>query len=94
MTIEGSFYKMTPIDDSSPLYDLELLYEIKKGKNPRKEFKIEAYGIPLDRAIERCINYTVRHSIPETVTLKEYLDEYKKQAKSIKEELQKIGINA
>ena len=46
MVIEGSFYRMTPVNEHSTLFDLELLYDIK-GKNPRQEFKLAGYGMPL-----------------------------------------------
>ena len=59
MVIEGPFYRLTPISESSPRFDLELLYDIG-GKNPRKEFKVEGYGYPLEAAIERCRHYAVR----------------------------------
>lgn len=86
MVIEGSFYKITPINEHSQFFDLELLYEIG-GKNPRKEFKVASYGITLEAAIQRIINFAVRNKLPEIVTLKEYLDEYKKEFNSIKSEL-------
>ena len=38
MEIVGDFYKLTPVNEHSTKFDLELLYEIG-GKNPRKEFK-------------------------------------------------------
>lgn len=88
MIIEGSFYKLTPISDSSPRFDLELLYDIG-GKNPRKEFKVEGYGYPLYAAIERCCHYAVSKKFDKTevITLKQYLDEYKKAKEEIKSEI-------
>lgn len=86
MVIEGSFYKITPINEYSQFFDLELLHEIG-GKNPRKEFKVASYGITLESAIQKIINYAVRNKLPETVTLKEYLDAYKEESDSIKSEL-------
>lgn len=85
MTIEGSFYRLTPIGDSSPRFDLELLYDIG-GKNPRKEFKVEGYGYPLESAVERCIHYATRKKFgkDEVVTLDKYLDEFKKTKEEIK----------
>lgn len=79
MIIEGSFYKIIPIDSSSPFYDLELLYSIG-GKNPRKEFKNEAYGITLESALNRCAHFAVRNKYnkEDIITLKEYLEEFKK----------------
>lgn len=87
MIIEGSFYKLTPINDSSPMFDLELLYDIG-GKNPRKEFKIEGYGYPLEVALEHCVHYAVRKKFKEeTITLKDYINEYKIQKEIIKSEI-------
>lgn len=86
MVIEGSFYKITPINEYSQFFDLELLHEIG-GKNPRTEFKVASYGITLESAIQKIINYAVRNKLPETVTLKEYLDAYKEESDSIKSEL-------
>jgi hypothetical protein len=86
MTIQGDFYKLTPINDYSQFFDLELLYKIG-GKNPREEFKIASYGITLESAIQKIINYAVRNKLPEVVTLKEYLDAYKKELNSIRTEL-------
>nr|DAX08853.1 MAG TPA: hypothetical protein [Bacteriophage sp.] len=85
MVIEGSFYRLTPISDSSPFFDLELLYDIG-GKNPRKEFKIEGYGYPLEVAIDRCCRYAAskKFNKEEIVTLKQYLDEFKKAKEEIR----------
>lgn len=88
MIIEGSFYRLTPINDSSPCFDLELLYDIG-GKNPRKEFKVEGYGYPLDAAIERCQHYAARKKFgkDEIITLGQYLDGFKKAKEEIKLEI-------
>ena len=59
MVIEGPFYRLTPINDSSPRFDLELLCDIS-GKYPRKEFKVVGFGFLLESAVERCIHYAVR----------------------------------
>ena len=84
MKIEGEFYRLTPIDNSSSRYDLELLYAVG-GKNPRKEFKIEGYGYPLEVALQRIINYATRQKFDDNavVSLKDYLDVYRETAKSI-----------
>lgn len=77
--IEGEFYRLTPISDSSPRFDLELLYDIK-GKNPRSEFKVEGYGYPLEVALNRICHYATRKNLKkEVVTLKEYIEEYVSQ---------------
>ncbi len=88
MVIEGSFYRLTPVSESSPFFDLELLYDIG-GKNPRKEFKIEGYGLSLEAAIDRCCRYAVfkKFSKEEIIDLKQYVDEYKKAFREIKSQL-------
>lgn len=88
MIIEGSFYRLTPIGDSSPRFNLELLYDIE-GKNPRQEFKVEGYGYPLEAAIERCIHYATRKKFKkdEVITLSRYLDEFKETKKEINSEI-------
>ena len=88
MIIEGSFYRLTPLNDHSPHFDLELLYKVG-GKNPRSEFKIAGYGYNLDHAIKAIIRYAVnQHFGDQVVTLKQYLDEYRKAAEDIKRSIQ------
>lgn len=83
MVIEGSFYRVTPVNDHSAFFDLELLYEIG-GKNPRKEFKAVAYGLRLDSAINAIIRYGINNKYKdEVITFKQYVDEYKKQREQI-----------
>lgn len=86
MIIEGEFYRLTPISEHSSKYDLELLYDIK-GKNPRKEYKIASYGIPIEIAIKRIITYAVNKKFDnEVITLKEFLSEYKEETDKIRKE--------
>ena len=89
MIIEGSFFRLTPVTEASPMFDLELLYDIG-GKNPRKEFKVEGYGYPIEDAIERCCRYAVskKFSKDEIITLKQYIDEFKKSTKDIRHMLE------
>lgn len=86
MIIEGDFYRIVPVNEYSCLFDLELLHEIK-GKNPRKEFKNVGYGMPLERVLDSIIRYSVNKKLPETVTLKEYLNAFKEETNSIRREL-------
>lgn len=89
MTIEGPFYKISPIDDHSVFFDLYLLYEVG-GKNPRSEFKVASYGITLENAIKAIIRHAVYKKYKdETITLKQYLDAYKKEKEDIKSTLGK-----
>lgn len=88
MIIEGSFYRLTPVNDSSLRFDLELLYDIG-GKNPRKEFKTEGYGYTLETALKKCCSYAINRKFgkDEVITLKRYLDEFKKAKKEIESQL-------
>lgn len=43
------------------MFDLELLHIVRpKGGEPREEFKIVGYGLPLDAAIKRIISYRIQ----------------------------------
>ena len=87
MTIEEKDFRLTPVNESSPMFDLELLYIVKpKGGEPREEFKVAGYGLPLDAAIRRIISYRIQSKHrDETISLKEYLEDYKQIQKEIKE---------
>lgn len=89
-TITGSIYRLTPINEHSPKYDLELLHEIG-GKNPRQEFKVVAYGISLESALERAILFATNKRLgEEVVTLKQFLNVYKEESDKIRRELESI----
>lgn len=87
MIIQGNFYRIEPINDTSPLWDLYLLRKVNSKTNPREEFQLEGYGMPLDSAIGRIIRYAInsKYGKDEITTLKEYLNVFKK----IKEEIYK-----
>lgn len=89
MIIQGKFYRLTPINEHSPKYDLELLYSIG-GKNPREEFKVVAYGISMESAFERIIHYTINKKLgEEVITLKQFFNVYKEESNKIREELRR-----
>ena len=87
MIIQGNFYRIEPINDNSPLWDLYLLRKVNSKTNPREEFQLEGYGMPLDSAIGRIIRYAINSTYgkDEITTLKEYLNVFKQ----IKEEIYK-----
>ena len=87
MIIQGNFYRIEPINDTSPLWDLYLLKKVNSKTNPREEFQLEGYGMPLDSAIGRIIRYAInsKYGKDEITTLKEYLNVFKQ----IKEEIYK-----
>ena len=82
MQIQGDFYKITSIDDSSPFWDLELLKTIKSKTNPRQEYVNAGYGLTLDSAIKRIIQFAISSKY-DVLTLKDYLQDYNKLSKSI-----------
>ena len=79
MIIQGNFYRIEPINDTSPLWDLYLLRKVNSKTNPREEFQLEGYGMPLDSAIGRIIRYAInsKYGKDEITTLKEYLNVFK-----------------
>ena len=81
MVIQGDFFRLTPSGEHSLLFDLELLHTVK-GKTTREEYKIAGYGIPLESAIKKCIQYALNNKF-EVLSLKEYLYEYKKMQKEL-----------
>ena len=87
MIIQGNFYRIEPINDTSPLWDLYLLRKVNSKTNPREEFQLEGYSMPLDSAIGRIIRYAInsKYGKDEITTLKEYLNVFKQ----IKEEIYK-----
>lgn len=89
MIIQGNIYRLTPINEHSPRYDLELLHDIG-GKNPRQEFKAVAYGVSLESALERTILFATNKRLgDEVITLKQFLDVYKEESNKIREELKR-----
>lgn len=90
MTIEEKDFRLTPVNESSPMFDLELLHIVRpKGGEPREEFKIAGYGLPLDAVIKRIISYRIQSKHGDgAISLKKYLEDYKQ----IQKEIEKICI--
>lgn len=86
MVIQGEFFQLTPVNEHSLQWDLKLLYKIG-GKNPREEYKDAGYGLTLENAIKKCIQYALNQRF-EVLSLKEYLDEFKRLQEEIKSQLQ------
>lgn len=86
MIIEEKDFKLIPIDDSSNLFDLELLYKVQpRGKESRMEFKNVAYGIGLANAIRRVAHYRVsQNHKEEAITLVTYFRDFIKEIDSLK----------
>lgn len=87
MVIEEKDFRLIPISESSPHFDLELLHLIKpKGKEPRLEFKNVAYGISLESAIKKIAHFRVScNHRDEAVQLVTYFEEFKYELDSLKE---------
>ena len=75
MVIQGEFYQLIPVNEHSLLFDLKLLYKIG-GKNPREEYKDAGYGLSLESALKRCVQYAINNKF-EVLSLKEYLEEFR-----------------
>jgi hypothetical protein len=88
MTIEGKDFKLSPVNEYSVNWDLELLYKISpKGKEPRYEFKNAGYGYTLEHAMKAIINFRINNKYADkAITMREYLDEYHREV----EELNKL----
>lgn len=89
MIIQGNFYRIEPINDTSPLWDLYLLRKVNSKTNPREEFQLEGYGMPLDSAIGRVIRYAInsKYGKDEITTLKEYLNVFKQIQEEVYKEV-------
>lgn len=85
MIIEGTDYRLIPIDDSTPRFDLELLYKVKpRNGEERTEFKNVAYGVQLDAAIRRIAQYRVTNKIGElSIPLEKYFLEFKREIEEL-----------
>ena len=83
MIIQESDFRLENASDFSQFWDLELLYTVKpKSGEPRDEFKNAGYGLTLETAIKRIINYRISKK-HETLSLAQYLKEYKEENESI-----------
>ena len=84
MIIEESDFKLT-LSVTGLSWDLELLREVKsKDGSVKKEFKLEGYGIPIDRCMQIITNYRLEKN-KEVYSLKEYIRDYKHQIQELKE---------
>lgn len=78
MIIEEKDFRLTPVKECGNLFDLEILKIINKGKdNERSEFKIIAYGIKLESALQYVANHRIADKYTDIIDLKTYLKEYK-----------------
>ena len=88
MIIEENDFKITSIDDSSPFFDLELLYTVNKGKaKERIEFRNAGYGLTLDNALKKIIMYRINNR-RECLSLKEFIKEWKIESEKLRNVIQ------
>ena len=86
MIIEESDFRLIPVKESGLLFDLELLKVVNKGKeNERTEFKNIAYGITIESALKYIANARINAKYNDSISLKQYLQEYKDIINSIKD---------
>lgn len=85
MLIQEEDFRLISIDDSTPKFDLELLYTVKsRNGEERKEFRNVAYGLTLDYAIKRIAQYRVSYKYKNPIDLCTYFKEFKKELDSLK----------
>lgn len=87
MVIEERDFRLIPVSEASPMFDLELLYTIRpKGKEARQEFKNAGYGMGLETAVKKIAQYRVssKHE-DESIKLLKYFTEFKNELDSLKE---------
>ena len=64
LLIQGSDFALKAFNETSNLFDLYLLRIVNKGKaNEKLEYKIEAYGISLNTAVQKIIQYRIRKRV-------------------------------
>lgn len=87
MVIEEEDFRLIPCNESSMLFDIELLYTVNKGKsNERTEFRNAGYGISLENAIRKVImNRIGNKHVEGTISLEQFLKEFKEEISKIKQ---------
>lgn len=88
MIIQEDDFKITSIDESTPCFDLELLYTVNKGKsNERVEFRNAGYGMPFDHALKKIIMYRISKK-QENFSLKEFIKEWRLESEKLRNVIQ------
>ena len=86
MEIVEKDFKLKPISEDSPMFDLELLYVVKpRGGEARLEFKNAGYGLTIESAIKKIAHYRIdcKHK-EEAISIRTYFNEFKKELDSLK----------
>lgn len=86
MEIVEKDFKLKPISEDCPMFDLELLYVVEpRGGEARLEFKNAGYGMSLESAIKRIAHYRVsRNHKDEAIRSSTYSQEYNKELDNLK----------
>lgn len=87
MVIEEEDFRLVPVSETSPMFDLELLYTIKpKGKEERKEFKVVAYGLSLETALKKVAHYrTYCKYTDKAIQIITYLNAFQEELNKLKQ---------
>lgn len=84
MIIEEKDFTLEFEDDHNR-FTLSLLYvKNAKKENRSEEFKIYGYGMSLEKCMSVIINYRISKKF-ETLSLKQYLEEFKKETQVLKD---------
>lgn len=86
MEIAEKDFKLKPVSENSPQFDLELLYVVKpRGGEARLEFKTAGYGMSMENCIKKIAHYRVNcNHREEAIRLKTYFEEYKQELDDLK----------
>lgn len=90
MRIEESDFILVPSkNDGSSLWDLSLLYKVNsKTGESRNEFKVVGYGMTMEHALKRVINYRVMCKAKDSaIKLRDYLKIYNKLLNELKKSI-------
>lgn len=81
MIIEGEDFRMEHVEDSTQ-FDLYTIHVVnaKSEEKRREELKLVGYSLSITSCLQHIINYRLSKN-KETYTLKEYLKDYKAEAK-------------
>ena len=86
MIIEESDFRLIPESETTPRFDLELLYTVKpRGGEARTEFKPCGYSITLEYAMKKIAHFRINQKHKdEAVRLLDYFNEFKKELENLK----------
>ena len=85
MTLVGTDYRLTPISDHSPFFDVEVLAMVApKGKEKREEWKNIGYGMTFEHALKAISFYKINklHK-DEDISIKTYINDFRRLSKSL-----------